>query len=346
VSLCSLFGIDRTPNSGEDGAMSVAEDAFVEAVSALGLSARVAEGRADLLLNVHGRHVPVELTSRATVSEAQLTGLSRMDDRVPFLHVMVADRLVASGRDTLNRLGWSWLDLRGHLRLVGPGIHVDAEVPAFRSRPRRNSALSGSAGVEIACELLLDGEAGRSVRSLARAVGRAPSTVSEVLKALRADDLLERDGTIAEPELFWETATAWRSPDTATVQVPDTALEKALRLGLRDVTSAPGWALTDTLAAAEYGAPVIAAADHPPDFYVPDRATFRRAQALLPRRESGQVATIRVAPVPAVCARRVEPITRWPLAHPLFVALDLAQDAGRGREILEQWRPQGWRRVW
>jgi len=43
---------------------------------------------------------------------------------------------------------------------------------------------------------------------------------------------------------------------------------------------------------------------------------------------------------------------RWslgerPLAAPLFVALDLAQDVGRGREILNTWDPpEGWARVW
>jgi hypothetical protein len=57
-------------------------------------------------------------------------------------------------------------------------------------------------------------------------------------------------------------------------------------------------------------------------------------------------ASIRVAPVPAVCQQRIDPAARrqdseawavvsqrWPLANPLFVALDLAHDPGRGREI-------------
>jgi hypothetical protein len=36
----------------------------------------------------------------------------------------------------------------------------------------------------------------------------------------------------------------------------------------------------------------------------------------------------------------VFPDKPWPLAHPLFVALDLASDPGRGTEILAGWRPQ------
>ena len=38
-------------------------------------------------------------------------------------------------------------------------------------------------------------------------------------------------------------------------------------------------------------------------------------------------------------------ITRRSVAHPLFVALDLAQDRARGREILDVWRPTEVRRV-
>ena len=34
------------------------------------------------------------------------------------------------------------------------------------------------------------------------------------------------------------------------------------------------------------------------------------------------------------------PLSFVPTAHPLFLALDLAQDPGRGREILDQWQPQ------
>jgi hypothetical protein len=59
---------------------------------------------------------------------------------------------------------------------------------------------------------------------------------------------------------------------------------------------------------------------------------------------------VRVAPVRAACSHRVDLMNNpfeWPLAHPVFVALDLAQDAGRGREILNAWAPpERWARVW
>jgi hypothetical protein len=36
----------------------------------------------------------------------------------------------------------------------------------------------------------------------------------------------------------------------------------------------------------------------------------------------------------------------FPVANHVVVALDLAQDSGRGREILDAWNPEGHIRVW
>jgi hypothetical protein len=110
--------------------------------------------------------------------------------------------------------------------------------------------------------------------------------------------------------------------------------------------------LTDSVAAAAYGAPVALRSGQLLDFFVPDQSTLRRATTLLgaATTTSQAQATLRVAPVPAVVKNRVDldtDSTEWPLAHPLFVALDLAQDVGRGREILDAWTPDGgWTRVW
>ena len=114
-----------------------------------------------------------------------------------------------------------------------------------------------------------------------------------------------------------------------------------------------GWALGDTLAAIAYGVPISASGAYPPDFYVPDRSTLRRARQLLGVAPtwSDRAATLRVAPVPMVTARRVDwsarPKITWPLVHPLFVALDLAQDPDRGTAVLAAWDPpEEWQRVW
>jgi hypothetical protein len=129
------------------------------------------------------------------------------------------------------------------------------------------------------------------------------------------------------------------------------SINDALRLGLDEVETTTGWALGDTMAAAAYGAAVAVRSEHPPDFYVPDQATIRRAIHPLGSASShdGRGATIRVAPFPLVCAHRVDlPDETWPLARPLFVALDLAQDPDRGRAVLDGWTPPeaAGQRVW
>jgi hypothetical protein len=129
-------------------------------------------------------------------------------------------------------------------------------------------------------------------------------------------------------------------------------LTQALRLGLVDVERETGWALTDSAAAAAYGAPLAFRSGQILGFYVPDQATLHRAKTLLGSvgKSSQARATVRVAPVAAVVRSRFDSDTNpmeWPLAHPLLVALDLAQDAGRGREILDAWIPdERWARVW
>jgi hypothetical protein len=270
--------------------------------------------------------------------------------------VVVADRITADARNTLNQAGWSWLDLRGHLRLIGPGLFVDSDVPASAEAGVERQGLIGQVSVELAALLLLDPTRRVGVREAAALLSRAPSSVSEAFAAMRAVGLVDENHRPAIPSLFWELAESWKpvSRDLASMPGPGGGRDNsALRLGFDDVESTVGWALTDSVAAAVYGAPVSIRAGHPPDFYVPDQATLRRAIHLLGTVEtsSSRASRVRVAPVPLVCARRVDATTwaaeEWPLANPLFVALDLAQDPGRGREILDTWEPRNvGNRVW
>lgn len=332
------------------------------AASALGIEARVGAtaDEGDVVVAVpNGPTIDFEVKSASLVSAAgiehQLRRLSS-PGRVDAAGVIVADRITAEARERLNRAGLGWLDLRGHLRLVGPGLLVDAEVPALLGPVPDRSGLVGLVGIELAALLLLDPAKQIGVRGAAAALSRAPSSISEALRALRAAGLVDAERRPAVPGLFWELAGHWKpeSRDLASLPIPGPARDNAaLHLGLDDVESTAGWALTDTVAAAVYGAPVGMRADHPRDFYVLDQSTMRRAvQVLGPAATpSSRAGRVRLAPVSSVCTRRVDATAwvneHWPLANPLFVALDLAQDPGRGREILDGWTPRKpWHRVW
>jgi hypothetical protein len=343
-----------------------AVEALVEVLGELGL--RIVHlpvpDAPHLELDLAGRHVRFMVMGASTVSLGPARDLSGRVwlDTVP---VVVADRITEAARNELRDAGWGWLDLRGHLRLVGEGVFIDTDVAPLRYRPQRRDALSGAAGLEVACSLLLDPDKRYGVREFARLLGRAPSTMSEVLGALRTQGLITDDDRPVLPDLFWEVVDAWRPREVGLARLPrpgEGAINEVLQLGLDDVEGTLGWALTDTLAATAYGAPIAARSDYPPDFYVPTEAVSRRARSLLGVAASHEHrrATIRVAPVPMVCRDRVDPTEQstdpkgwgatsefWPLALPLFVALDLAKDPGRGREVLEGWTPpQPWRRVW
>jgi hypothetical protein len=153
------------------------------------------------------------------------------------------------------------------------------------------------------------------------------------------------------PDLFWQLAERWQAVpnDVRTYPAPGVvrATDEALRLGMNNVAETTGWALTDTMAAAAYGAPIGVRSDHPPDFYLPDQTSMRRALHLLGMASSheSRAATVRVAPSALVCTRRIDwGNETWPLARPLFVALD----PGRGREVLTDWTPptEAGQRVW
>jgi hypothetical protein len=346
--------------------MAVARDdlanTVVTALAHAGIEAHVAEPAArpaaDLEAHINGARLLIRLKSVSTATPDGLLDRIRKwttSQTDGYAHLLVADRVVAGARRILRENGWSWLDLRGHLYLSGPGVLVDTPVLAASRVTRPTELFTGTVALEVASALLLAPERHTSVRGLARDLNRSPSSVSAVVSTFREAQLLDEEDRPVTPDLFWELAGAWR-PTTRTVAriqlIEDETIANALRIGMTDVTAQAGWALTDTLAAAAYGAPAAVRAGYPPDFYVPDEATANRAATLLgvPVSDDVRGATLRVAPVPQVCTtRRQAPVgrSRWPLAHPLFVALDLATDPTRGREILTGWEPpKGIPRVW
>ncbi|MDQ2755225.1 MAG: helix-turn-helix domain-containing protein [Actinomycetota bacterium] len=334
------------------------EPLITEAFAQLGLTVRfhvTSPAGTELVLTDQGVRMSVQLLRRALVDAATADRL--LADAQPSGGVVfvVADRVTGDARGVLTSRGAGYLDLRGHLALRAEGLVIDADVQPAHPRPPRSGALAGKVGLEVAVSVLMSPSRPAAVREVARSLGRSPSTVSEVLSALRRDDLVDERNTPVGTGLFWQVADRWPTRRTYLTQAPtpnDDNLAQALRLGLDDVEHEPGWALTDSAAAAAYAAPLAVRAGQKLDFFVPSDVIARRAITLLGAASSPSQAqaSIRVAPVPAVVHQRADLATnaaRWPLAHPVFVALDLAQDAGRGREILQGWTPrEEWTRVW
>lgn len=325
-----------------------------EAATAIGLGAEPedSDNGADLVLISPAGGRILTRVKRISLASAETVGRQLAqrdaDSRDSPMSVLVADRVTEAARQLLREAGWSWLDLRGHLHLVSAELFVDVAVPRLKPVSAPGPPLAGRVGQEVAAFLLLDPARPASVREIARMLDRAPSSVSQALTTMRSAALIDDQRRPAIPFLFWELAERWDPDSTDLGSCPSPAVtgearvvNDALRLGLYDVGTT-GWALTETMAAAAYGAAVTARSDHPPDFYVPDQTVMRRALHLLGPASGHETraATIRVAPFSLVCARRVNlPGQAWPLAEPLFVALDLARDPDRGREVLDGWTP-------
>ncbi len=332
-------------------------DLVVDAFAQLGIDARSyeADRGADLLLDPDGVAIAVEVKRRSLVTEEVARQLLAMTRPAGSALLVVSDRVTGAAGTILTSSRGGYLDLRGRLALRAEGLVIDARVEPVKGRTERSVALSGKAGFEVATALLMRPERPATVRELARELERSPSTVSVVLAALRRDGLTDATNAVEGTDLFWRVADRWPTERTSLRNLPalgDSSRTDPLRLALHDVGQGPGWALTDSAAAAAYGAPLAFRSDQVLDFFVPGQSIIRRATTLLGAAASTAQArlTVRVAPVPAAVRDRIDVDgnpTEWPLAHPLFVALDLAQDVGRGREILDAWTPGGrWTRVW
>lgn len=333
------------------------ETFVLDAFADIGVEARVPARvpTVDLVVGPTESPTRIHIKRRVLVDENAATRLIADKQESQTTPLVVADRVTDGARRMLTASGVGYLDLRGHLSLRAPGIVIDTNIQPLKEPTERSDALAGSAGLETATALLMEPKRPVAVRELARSLDRSPSTVSSVLAALRSEHLVDAKNTVNGSDLFWRVAERWPAQRTQLAALPDAddpTTARALRIGRDNARDAPGWALTDSAAAAAYGAPIGFRKGQVMDFFVPDQAILRRATTLLGTAQStAQLrATVRVAPVPRAATQRVSRASElfgWPLAHPLFVALDLAQDSGRGREILESWTPDDeWTRVW
>ena len=263
-------------------------------------------------------------------------------DRSPIkgLPMLVADRMTAEARALLTDAGWSWLDRRGHLHLRWPTVRVDLKVtpsvpPAGTAR--MEPTMSGRSGVTVAYWLLEHPDRSLSPTGQRSELMLAPSSISTAVRRLSKAGLLDDDGHALTPELFWELANAWHPERSWLAGTPMPSEHSSPDL---DGTA---WWLSGTAAAAAWGAPVVTTPSGPVELYVAGPVELSIARRRYGAADSGAgttvlaVAPIRLALTSTGAADNVPTVDGWSVAPKLTVALDLAQDRGRGREILAQW---------
>lgn len=318
-------------------------DEVVTALERAGLHAACRDGR----LVVDGVAVPVEVKHLAVVTPASARGFQQPPDGM--VAVVVADRISEDARKELASRGWGWVDRRGHVRIWTKGLRIASDIEPLRAKEMNDRVASvfPPVGIEVALALLTDPEHQWTVSELAGHLDRSAGGVSERLRALREAGLVDRHNSPLIPDLFWELVNPWHQRPVGLGSFPGIVgpFHQLSWLGLP-----ADWVLTDTQAALLLGAPVIASAEGPPDFYVPQPSIVDAAVAHFGPARGQPAATVR--PIRPAGIHTEEPFQRTPsgirVAHPVVVALDLAHDRARGREVVETWDPTplGVVRVW
>ncbi len=352
-------------------------DAAIEELEVLttgdrGLSA-VRSGSVQVELAVGRQTWPAKIIVRDAVSRRDAQALVETEARGS--KVIVANQLSEEAKDYLTEhnarlrsFGWSWLDRRGELQLNHPHasgvIHFDSTVVPTGGNQRWKTAAPGSdgpirgrAGIGWTSALLLDPDEPPSIRAVARETQMSHGAIGEASKRLREAGLVLPSGQPDIPDLFWALAAVWGPTRAAPVtSVPTMEVADRLHANADGPAQSmiPGWCLGGDESAAAWGAPLFAAGVRP-WIWVPTEGDGRRAERALGTASWDEsAAVVAVPPTALVCLRRTTPPTDeralsfLPTAHPLFLALNLAQDPSRGREILDQWHldQPGFRRVW
>lgn len=315
----------RTPT---DELERSAIDALTTALASAGVPTLSSHDAADLVIRTPSgetRGLQVKAASRVDPMQARRY-LEEMAGSG--LLIVVADELTHAARAELREAGVGFLDRRGHLYLRDESLHLDLDVEPDPRLPQTRSTrdpIRGGAGITVASALLLHAGEPIGVRELSRRTGLPVSTTSKALAPIREAALIDGDRALI-PELFWELAEVWSPARVALAETPPEGTG----------------VLSGTVAAAELGAPVVIAADSPPDLYVTDATEVRALERRFGTTSGpSRRASVAVQPTPLITKTAVDR-----RAHVLFVALDLARDRSRGREILDAWQPTEVRRVW
>lgn len=317
----------RTPRAAR---AAVAIDAAVHALRAAGVDTAPGPDMVSFSLDGSRHSMRIEPVAYCTGQRARELVATGEEPRF-----VVSEKITADGRTVLSDAGWSWLDRRGRLHVRAPGVRVDVEVPSdlqAQEAARPDRVITGRSGLTVAYWLCQHPGASLSPTKDAPGLGLAPSTISTTVHRLSSAGLVDDSGAAVLPELFWELASAWRPERTWLAGIPEPPPQRG--------PTEPVWRRTGTSAALAYGAPIVATAGEPVDLYVVGPVEISIAVREYGSTKPGQgLATVAVPPVSAVVAPDpTRPVVGgWPAAPKLTVALDLAQDRARGREVLESW---------
>lgn len=282
-------------------------------------------------LHVDGSLVHGTVIERAHPHPAELARL--VDDGESDAGVVVADRISTAGREVLRTAGWGWFDRRGHLRLWQPGLRIEMTIddgtPVAQARTHN---LWTPVGLEIALHALCHPTDEATARRVAPRIGRSVGATHELLARFTEVGLIGPSTNLPLlPDLFWETAAHWPDGDWIALSAPIT--EVAERLEPTELVR------VDERAATLGGARITAAGDLPARCYLTSKSALRRVRSFVDRSDNTRT-LVRLSPtrwIPDLASAPPTVEHPWRVGHPILVALRLAADPSRGREMVEDW---------
>lgn len=171
------------------------------------------------------------------------------------------------------------------------------------------------------------------VRELARQLDATPGGVSLAVRRLVSAGLLTRTHRAAVPKMFDEAARNWAPTWVACSTVPEPE---------------DGLVAVGTLAAAHVGAPVAARDQTPVELLATTDSQLRRIRRtqapLFANTIPAALVALAPSPVFTIPSDLEAEVAGHLAAHQVIVALTIALDEGRGREILDNWNVDD--RVW
>lgn len=278
------------------------------------------------------------------INETVARGLS---ETIANNEILVAQRITEEAKVILRERGVAFFDERGYLSIRSPGIVVESIVNLPTSSPpvrRRGHPLDGI-GLDVALWLLHTNEP-TGVRGIGREIGRTASSVSDALRRLVQEGLITAKHEPLLPELFDSAVQAWRYRSNPTTVLGDPTTHgnsKALLTNLDD-SAGKGWAWSGSAAESAWGVPGISRQGGRKTFVVPDFEAFDVALTILKPDPNGSIDLV-VAPVAWLASHRA--VRNDKVVVPaIVIAISLALDDARGRELLSGWNPEGVNRVW
>ncbi len=336
-----MVRIRRTPEHLVQSALSALVDALERAHITVGQAHTPPpqfDAMVDVLVDDRALTIAVEVKSYTTGATAREAIAALGPPPIGFVPLVASERITSEARQVLTEAGWSWLDRRGRLHLRGPAVRVDADIDVGSGveAPPDGPTIAGRSGITIAYWLLEHRSEALSPNGHAADLRLAPSTISTGVRRLADGGLLDDDRRALVPELFWELAAVWRSERVWIAAPPDPRRHRPVD------PEAATWRRGGSAAAAAWGAPIVTGEGGAVELYVPGPVEVSIAQRRYGASEPGSgAAALTVAPaspvVAGIASRDVPEVDGWPAAPKLAVALDLAQDQARGRQILEEW---------